>query len=113
MNSDKLDGYIKLCSINDLKEFEGKKFFIKDIDIAVFKIKEEVFALSNRCPHQQHAQIFEGFIEEECVVCPIHGWMFNLKTGRTLSGTTGLTSFETRIIDTEVYVRVPEKEWKW
>jgi NAD(P)H-dependent nitrite reductase small subunit len=105
--------YVRICSLNDLIEQTGKRFLIEDNDIAVFRIEEEVFALSNRCPHQQAAQIFEGFIEDGCVVCPSHGWMFDIRTGKTLTGSNGLISYETKIINNEVYIKLKEKEWKW
>lgn len=113
MDSEKLNGYLRICSINDLKEKEGKRFFSEDQDIAIFKIEGEVFALSNHCPHQHTAQIYDGFIEEGCVVCPSHGWRFNIRTGKTPTGGNGLISFETMIIDNDVYIKLTEKDWKW
>ena len=53
------------------------------VEIAVFKIDSKVFALSNICPHQHTALIYDGFVEDGCVVCPAHGWKFNLRTGKT------------------------------
>jgi len=113
MSYDKVDGFTRICSINDLKEGEGKRFIVKDIEIAIFKIEGEVFALSNHCPHQHTAQIYNGFIEEGCVVCPIHGWMFNLRTGKTPAGGNGLISYDTKILDEDIYVMLKEQEWKW
>jgi len=113
MKFEKEDGLIRVCSIDDLKESEGKRFFVKDNDIAIFKIDGEIFAVSNHCPHQHTAQIYEGFIEEGCVVCPIHGWMFNLKTGKTPMGGRGLISYDTEIIDNDIYVMPKEQELKW
>jgi 3-phenylpropionate/trans-cinnamate dioxygenase ferredoxin component len=113
MNFENDNGYTKICSINDLKEQEGKRFFVEDNEIAIFKIQGEVFVLNNHCPHQHTAQIFEGFIEEGCVVCPSHGWKFNLRTGKTLTGGNGLISYETLIIDNYVYAKLTRKEYKW
>jgi 3-phenylpropionate/trans-cinnamate dioxygenase ferredoxin component len=113
MNSEKSNGYTRICSINDLTEQEGRRFCAEDNEIAIFKIKGEVFALSNHCPHQHMAQIYDGFIEEGCVVCPSHGWMFDLRTGKTPAGSKGLVSYESMIIDNDVYIRLKGKEWKW
>lgn len=110
MNSEE---YKEVCLLSDLRESEGKKFFINDTEIALFKIDNEVFALSNRCPHQQSAMIYDGFIEEGCVVCPVHGWMFNLKTGRLPTGQKGLTSYAVRVENDKVFVKVDKQEWKW
>lgn len=105
--------YKELCKVTDLHEKEGKRFFVDDAEIALFKVDGEVYALSNRCPHQQSAMIFEGYIEEGCVVCPIHGWMFNLKTGKMPTGNSGLQSYPVQVSNGSVYVNVVKKEWNW
>jgi nitrite reductase/ring-hydroxylating ferredoxin subunit len=107
------DGYTKICKVSELKEGQGKRFLVKDIDVALFKVDGEVYALNNICPHQHTALIYDGYIEEGCVVCPAHGWMFNLKTGKQPTGAKGLDSYPVKIIDGEVFARVNAKELKW
>lgn len=107
------DGYSKVCTVSELKENHGKRFLINDVDIAVFKVNGEVFVLNNTCPHQHTTIIYDGFIEDGCVVCPAHGWMFNLKTGRQPTGARGLDTFPVKIINDEVFALVKAKELKW
>ncbi len=107
------EGFTKICKVSELKENQGKRFLINEVDIAIFKINEEVFAVSNTCPHQHTSVIYDGFIEYGCVVCPAHGWMFNLKTGKQPTGARGLDSYPIKIIDDEVFVLVKAKELKW
>ena len=107
------DGYIKVCKLSDLKKNQGKRFLINEKDIAVFMINEEVFAVSNTCPHQHTQSIYNGFVEDGCVVCPAHGWMFNLKTGKQPTGARGLDTFPVKIIKDEVFALVNPKELKW
>lgn len=107
------DGFTKICKVSELKENQGKRFLINEVDVAVFKINEEVFAVSNTCPHQHTTIIYDGIIEDECVVCPAHGWMFNLKTGKQPTGARGLDTFPVKIIDDEVFALVMQKKFKW
>ncbi|HMN49879.1 MAG TPA: Rieske 2Fe-2S domain-containing protein [Ignavibacteriaceae bacterium] len=107
------DGYEKICKLSDLKENQGKRFLINDVDLAVFKVDDKIFALSNICPHQHTKIIYDGVVEDGCVVCPAHGWMFNLKTGKQPTGARGLDSFTIKILNDEVYVLVKAKELKW
>lgn len=107
------DGYTRVCKLSELKENQGKRFLINDVDIAVFKVNDEIFILSNTCPHQHTTIIFDGIVEEGCVVCPAHGWMFNLKTGKQPTGAKGLNSYPVKIIDDEVFSLVKAKELKW
>ena len=107
------DGFEFVCSLNDLKENIGSRFIIDDIEIAVFKIEDKVFAVSNICPHQHTALIYEGIIEDWCVVCPVHGWMFDLQTGNKKSGRRGLDSYPVKINKGEVFVKVIPKDFRW
>ncbi len=117
-NSDHLkkfeeEGFTYVCSFGDLKEYSGKRFFVNDVEIAVFKINSEVFALSNICPHQQTHLIYDGFIEGEFVVCPAHGWMFNLRTGKKDSGSNGLESYPVQIFEDKIFIKVSPKKNNW
>jgi len=107
------EGFVFLCSMNDLTEGIGKKFIVNDIEIAVFKISSEVFVLSNICPHQQTHLIYDGFIEANFVVCPAHGWKFNLRTGKKDSGSNGLDSYPAKIFEENVFVKVHSKKLNW
>ncbi|HMN25972.1 MAG TPA: nitrite reductase (NAD(P)H) small subunit [Ignavibacteriaceae bacterium] len=107
------NGYTKICKLSDLKERQGKRFLINDVEIAVFKVENEIYAVNNICPHQHTANIYDGFLEDGCVVCPAHGWMFNLKTGKQPTGARGLDTYPVRIENDFVYILVKRKEFKW
>ncbi|KAB2843096.1 MAG: nitrite reductase small subunit NirD [Melioribacteraceae bacterium] len=111
--TNELDEFVKICKVDDLKESIGKRFLVDDIEVAVFKVNGEVYALSNICPHQHSHLIYEGFVENGIVACPLHGWEFNLKTGNMAEGRKGLDCFKVKIIDNEVYVKVFKKEFNW
>ncbi len=108
-----LKGFTKVCKISELKEGEGRRFIINDVDVAIFKVDGEVYALSNICPHQHTALIYDGFIEDDFVVCPVHGWMFNLKNGSMPTKQKGLDSYPVQITEDVVYVKVNKKELNW
>ncbi len=108
-----MEGFFKVCSIDDLTNNSGRRFIVDDVDVAVFKVEDKIYALSNICPHQHSPLIYDGFLEEGCVVCPAHGWMFNLETGKTPTGHRGLNSFEVIIEEGEIFVKVFKKMMKW
>lgn len=107
------NGFTKICKNDELIEGKGKRFIVDDTEIALFRIGGKVFALNNICPHQHSALIYDGFIEDGCVVCPAHGWKFNLVTGKKPSGSNGLATYEVKLIDDDVYVKVIHKEYNW
>jgi len=113
LNKLEQESYSYLCTENDLQESIGRKFIVNDIEIAVFKINSAVFAVSNICPHQQTHLIYDGFVEDEFVVCPAHGWKFNLKTGKKDSGSNGFHVYDVEVVDGKVFVKVTQKELRW
>lgn len=107
------EGFLKVCKLKDLKEGTGKRFFIDDVEIALFLIGNNVYALSNICPHQKTHLMHEGYIEDGMVFCPVHGWKFDLKTGNLAPGRKGLDTYETILVNEEVYVKIVKKDLKW
>jgi len=107
------NGYIKLCMLSDLKEKQGKRFIVDEVEVALFLIDGEVFAVSNICPHQHTALIYDGFIEGGCVVCPAHGWMFDLRTGKRQTGSRGIEAYPVKIKNEEVFILVKKKDLNW
>ncbi len=53
---------------------------MEGLRIAVFRIGERYFALEATCPHEG-GPLAEGTIEGLHVVCPWHGYDYDLKTG--------------------------------
>ncbi len=108
-----LDGFSKVCKYSALEEKIGKRFFVDDVEIAVFKVDGKVYALNNICPHQKSHIIYDGSIEEKKVTCPAHGWQFDLKTGNLAQGRKGLDSYEVKIVGDDVCIKVFKKVLKW
>jgi nitrite reductase/ring-hydroxylating ferredoxin subunit len=49
-------------------------------EIAVFKYQGRLCAMQNACPHEG-GQLSAGWIEDGAVVCPLHGYKFDLTSG--------------------------------
>ena len=57
--------------------------------VAVFRTaEEEVFAASNSCPHKG-GPLSEGIVHGKSVTCPLHNWVFSLKTGEAQGADEG------------------------
>lgn len=83
----------KIGKSADFYEGKGKRILIDDeldSQIAVFRYKGELYALSNICPHRHQDRIFEGYLENGNVVCPAHGWTYSLATGENVNQHQGI-----------------------
>jgi len=103
----------RICKLSDLKEDFGIRFIVDDVEIAIFLHKGKVYCLDNICPHQKSPLIFDGYIEDDYVFCPAHGWEFHLETGKRKNNANGIKTFETKIENGEVFVNIEPKELKW
>ncbi len=103
----------EICNINDLVEGKGRRFIIDDTEIAIYLVKGKIYALSNICPHQHSAIIHDGFIEDEFVVCPAHGWKFRLEDGKKENGCKGLISYPVTTHNDKVFIEIIKIKYEW
>jgi nitrite reductase/ring-hydroxylating ferredoxin subunit len=88
-------------------EDKVRRFFRGGKEIAVVQHAGRLHAFSNRCTHEDF-QLHFGYVEDGCIHCPIHYGVFDLLTGRALSGpVTDLATYEVRVQGDEVYIGVP------
>jgi NAD(P)H-dependent nitrite reductase small subunit len=113
------DNYTKICKVTDLSNRRGRKFTIdEDTDIAVFKVADKIYAVSNVCPHNHSEVMYDGYVDENLyLACPIHGWQFHLETGEVPPECKGLSAtletYNVKIENDEVWVEIKEKKKKW
>lgn len=75
--------WIDIASIDDVPVRGARLLKTRVGCIAVFRTdKDEVFATSNTCPHKG-GPLVEGIVHGRSVTCPLHNWVFDLKTGQT------------------------------
>ncbi len=80
----------------DLSPGKSLRITVDDDDVALFQLGSEFFAVSNQCPHQHFSKIHEGSLGDGTVTCPMHGWMFELRTGACRNGSGRLKTYEVR-----------------
>lgn len=77
--------WVEICDSTDLDldsmfsyEHEGKW-------VVVYRINDGIYATDNICSHA-FALLSDGWLEGESVECPLHGALFNIKTGAVERG---------------------------
>jgi nitrite reductase/ring-hydroxylating ferredoxin subunit len=53
-------------------------------DIALFRQADEIHAIGNVCPHQG-GSLCDGAVEGDIVICPLHGWEFDVRSGACMT----------------------------
>lgn len=86
----------------------GKAISMEESEVAIFNIGGEIFAISNICPHEMSPLLAAGFVDCEArtVACPLHGWTFEIPTGKLLGASGGVPVYPVKIEAGEVWVLV-------
>ncbi len=102
---------MKLETVGPLAELpDGEGFLFRSgaYQIALFRAGAGVRALENECPHAG-ASLCSGFTDGKIVVCPWHGWEFDIESGKGISvAGIDVETFRVVIEDGIVKVELPD-----
>lgn len=113
----------RIATTEDIDDGERLIVEVDGLEIAVFNVDDEFYALANYCVHQS-GPACEGVLsgaltaefdgddweygyerEDEVVSCPWHGWEFDVKTGDHLAATDhSIPTFDVVVEDGAIYV---------
>lgn len=98
--------WLDVIDENALADGEHVLVDVDGIDVAVFKLEGQFYALEDVCTHDG-AEIASGRLEGDELVCPRHGARFCIKTGAVKSPPAyeDITCFPVRVEDGRVLVR--------
>jgi nitrite reductase (NADH) small subunit len=75
--------FVRICSESELPpEGDVAEFTIQGRPLCVARIGGAVAVLDGTCPHEG-GPLGEGIVEDGRVVCPWHGYAFDVHTGAT------------------------------
>ena len=109
MSSKELAGFTRVARLDEAPEGEARTFDIGDESIAICNYKGSISAISNTCTHED-GPLGSGKLLDCEIECPRHGARFNIKTGEAtaMPAAVGVDTYETKIVDNEIYVRIDE-----
>ena len=78
------------------------------LQIAIFKVGENVFAIDNRCPHEGYPLV-QGTVDSNCVLtCNWHNWKFRLQDGQCILGGDNVRHYPVKVDDGQVWIDATE-----
>ncbi len=99
--------WIKVAIASDLSPGEGRAVDAAGRRVALFNDSGEFHAIDDICPHQG-GSLSDGTLHEGRVICPLHSWVFELRTGRCPRDShEPVNSYPTRCSAGSVEVEIP------
>lgn len=78
--------------------------------VAVCNVDGTVYVVDNTCPHAG-GPLGEGSIDGELIVCPWHGWRYNVRTGeRPENPDISVHCYHVRIENDIIYILLPAEQ---
>lgn len=113
-------------TVDEIAECQPKIIEIEGISIGIIYTNGNYHAIRNVCPHKQgpickgdvrgtmlptNPQEYMYGMEEQVIVCPWHGWEFDLETGEGLFSINDrkLKKYSIEINDDKIYVEIKAK----
>jgi len=100
---------ITVCPLEELPPGGVRLVEWEELEIAVFNCNGAIYAIEDRCSHD-NGPLVEGELDEDkCTVeCPRHGSLFDIKTGKplTLPAYVPVDTFPVRIEDEMITLEV-------
>jgi nitrite reductase/ring-hydroxylating ferredoxin subunit len=101
-------GLVRLASIQDIPEGQGREFRVGQLFIALFRYQGEFYAMEDACPHAG-APLNDGPVRDGAVTCLWHAWRFNLQDGSCLNirKSPRVPTYPVTISGDDLYVTLP------
>lgn len=100
--------FVKVGEVGDIPVGKGACIERDGIALAIFNAGGgRFFATSPLCPHEG-GPLAEGWLEGDAVVCPWHGYDFDLATGRCrVDDDLAVARYPVRVSGTTIEVDIP------
>lgn len=88
----------------------GERLFVEidDLEIVVFNIGGQIYAIADVCSHDE-GPLGDGDLEGLEVVCPRHGARFDVRTGKvtSLPAAIDIPAYPVRVVDGQIEIGLP------
>ena len=97
--------------VTDENSFRGEvqQFEHNGKPIAIFRLEDGYFAIEDTCSHEE-ASLSEGEIEDGKIECPLHGALFDIRSGKNLAlpAVLPVKSYPVKIENGEIYLELED-----
>jgi nitrite reductase/ring-hydroxylating ferredoxin subunit len=99
---------VKVATVDEVPAGQGKVIEVNGMGIAIFNAGGgKFFASGSVCPHED-GPLGEGVLEGDTVICPSHGFDFDLKCGDCLvDPELKVTVYPVKVEGSDIYVETP------
>jgi 3-phenylpropionate/trans-cinnamate dioxygenase ferredoxin subunit len=97
-------GFVEVGKIEDVPPGRGTTFTVAGVDVAVFNVDGQLYAMDDSCIHQGMSLGWSP-LDGKIVTCRGHGMRYDVTTGKVLGKTDmGVKTYSVRVEDGRILV---------
>ena len=96
-----------VAKIDEVLEDEPKAVQIGNDYIAIYRIDDAFYATDDICTHE-FASLAEGFVDGDCIECPLHAGTFHIPTGKAMTApvTEDLRTYPVKVEGDDIFINI-------
>jgi 3-phenylpropionate/trans-cinnamate dioxygenase ferredoxin subunit len=100
--------FIDVAGVNELVEGDRLFICIDDLQIVLFNLGGEIYAIGDICTHDD-GPLGDGDRDNFEIICPRHGARFDIRTGKALSipAVVDIPAYPIRVVTDRIEVGLP------
>jgi nitrite reductase (NADH) small subunit len=108
-----MNRFERIATLDEVTPACAKRVMVGECEAVLFRVRDEIFAVKNLCPHQQFSVFHQGVLDGYTITCPMHAWSFDVRSGKAISGSGRIRTFEVCVVGNEVLIKNSEAEQKF
>jgi nitrite reductase (NADH) small subunit len=109
----KINEFERIAGMDEVTPARPKRVMVGELEVVLFQIGDEIFAVENLCPHQQYSVFHQGVLDGYTITCPMHAWSFDVRSGKAVTGSGRIRTFELRVVGNEILIKNSETEQRF
>ena len=99
-----MGNFVKVALVSEFPINTAKVVNVDGRPIALFNSGGIFYAINNSCPHRG-GPLGNGFLTENIVTCPVHGWSFDITNGESkFRDSNAIACFEVKVEGDELLI---------
>jgi 3-phenylpropionate/trans-cinnamate dioxygenase ferredoxin subunit len=101
--------FAPVARVDEIPPGSHRRVTVEGEGVLLANVDGEFHAIADECSHEE-ARLSQGILLGHHIECPLHGSVFDVKTGAatSLPATTPVAVFETKVEGGQVYVKLPD-----
>jgi naphthalene 1,2-dioxygenase system ferredoxin subunit len=100
------ENWVTVAKQADVKLNDMLGVTLGERELALYNLDGTIYATDNLCTHA-YAMLSQGWLDGDCIECPLHGGRFEIKTGKGLGPPINddLKTYPARVVGEDVQVK--------